>query len=289
MQGIGTGIGTGTITGTIALDIDGTLTSDSKPIPLSVIKYLEGLVLKGWRLIFITGRTFTTGYRLLEPLSFPYYLAVQNGAIILEMPSRCIVTKKYLDRSIFPIMEEVCKDGPSDFVIYGGFEHDDVCYFRPKRFSAKLLKYLQERVLTFKENWRAFDNYDEMGLEKFPSIKCFGEYESAVELTNKIEERFKLHVPLIRDPFNESYYVVQATHPQISKGLALQDFIKLVSGQGKIIAAGDDYNDCSMFAVADVKIVMATAPQELLLEADIIAPPASEEGIIIGLEAALKW
>lgn len=274
--------------GTIALDIDGTLTSDSKPIPSNVVKYLEGLALKGWKLIFITGRTFAGGYRLLEALAFPYYLAVQNGAIILEMPGRRVMAKKYLDRSILPLMEEVCKGEPSDFVIFGGLEHDDVCYYRPKRFSATLLKYLEERISSFKESWMPLDSYDEMTLEKFPSVKCFGLYPSALELTERIEKRLKLHVPLIRDPFNESYYVVQATHPEINKGLALKDFIKLVGGRGIIIAAGDDYNDSPMFEAADVKIVMSTAPSDLLKQADIIAPPASEEGIIVGLEAAIK-
>lgn len=127
-----------------------------------------------------------------------------------------------------------------------------------------------------------------MELKEFPSLKCFGFHSSAVDLARKIETQLGLHVPLIRDPFDESYYVVQATHPQISKGQALKDFVQLNKNGGKIIAAGDDYNDRSMFAVADIAVVMATAPQEMLMEADIIAPPASEEGIIVGLEAAIK-
>ena len=115
--------------GTIALDIDGTLTADSRlhTMPPRVVKYLSQLVSDGWQLVFITGRTFMSAYRILQPLPFPYYLAVQNGAIILEMPSRRIVGKKYLDRSVFSAMELICRDEPSDFIVYAGYEHNDVC------------------------------------------------------------------------------------------------------------------------------------------------------------------
>jgi len=274
--------------GTIALDLDGTLTDHSHELFPEVIEYLKSLVEGGWRLIFVTGRTYKSGYRTLKVLPFNYFLAVQNGAIILEMPSQVIVAKRYLDRSIFQGMDDVCRGEPSDFVIYGGYEHQDHCYFRPKRFSSDLLNYLKERLSGFNETWQAVDSFEEMELDEFPSVKCFGQYPSASQLARKIEDRLGLHVPLIRDPFNANYYVVQATHAQINKGQALQDLISLTGERGKLIAAGDDYNDLPMLALADVKIVMATAPKELMQIADIVAPPASEQGIIRGLEAAVQ-
>lgn len=275
--------------GIIALDIDGTLTTCMQPLSPKVAKYLEGLAGTGWSLLFITGRTFKAGHYVLKDLPFPYWLAVQNGAIILEMPSKRILSKKYLDRSIFHEMDQVCQGGLSDYVIYGGYENNDVCYFRPKRFSSKLLQYLEKRKNSFDEIWNALDGYEQMPLQDFPSVKCFGAYQAASELIARIEKRLKLHVPLIRDPFDENYYVVQATHPDINKGQALLDLIGQIKKTGRVIAAGDDNNDIPMLNAAHVKIAMATAPIELLRLADIIAPAASEEGIIKGLEAALKW
>ncbi len=276
--------------GTIALDIDGTLTTDmgNHMIPPRVLTYLSDLVKKGWQIMFITGRTFLTCYKTLQEVPFPYYLAVQNGAIILEMPARKILAKKYLHRSVFKEMEIICHGDPSDFVLYSGFEHNDVSYYRPKQFSSDLLAYLEKRMSGFGESWQAVDSYDELTIDEFASLKCFGKYEAALRLTTQIEKILGLHVPLIRDPFDESYYVVQATHPDISKGTALKDMLALTGRQGIVIAAGDDRNDCPMLAVADVKIAMATSPAELLQMAHIIAPPATEEGIIVALEAALK-
>jgi HAD superfamily hydrolase (TIGR01484 family) len=272
--------------GTIALDIDGTLT-DSHHLPPNVIVYLKSLIDCGWRLVFITGRTFQSGFKTLENLPFTYYFAVQNGAIILEMPSKRVLSKKYLDRSIVKEMEAICRDEPSDFVVYSGFENQDQCYYRPEKFSPDLLDYLNRRKTTFEEVWHPLESFEQLPLDFFPSVKCFGLYPSAMSLTERIENNLGLHVPLIRDPFNMEYFVVQATHAKISKGQALEDVIAATGERGKVIAAGDDYNDESMLKVADVKVVMATAPQDLLLKADVVAPAASEEGIIAGLEAAI--
>jgi hydroxymethylpyrimidine pyrophosphatase-like HAD family hydrolase len=274
--------------GIIALDIDGTITTEMHSMPREVVEFLNSLAQEGWRIIFITGRTFTWGYEVLNCLPFAYDVAVQNGAILLQMPSRKILSKKYLNTTIFPAMNTICCDEPSDFVLYGGFETNDQCFYRPDYFSSDLLTYVQTRTMTLKENWYPVDSYDEVSLEEFPSIKCFGRYDSALRISQKIEGSLGLHAPIIRDPFDETYYVIQATHPDINKGQALQDFIRLTGHKGIIIAAGDDNNDLSMLAVADVKIIMATASEEVRKYGDIIAPPASEYGIIAGLKEAIQ-
>lgn len=274
--------------GIIALDIDGTITAEHHRLPIAVENYFSTLANAGWLLVFITGRTYSWGYEVLKTLDFPYYFAVQNGAIILEMPSRHIISRKYLDRSILETMDLICEGEPSDYVIYGGFEYDDICYYRPTRFSSELLIYLENRVGSLKETWRSIKSYDEMPIDNFASIKCFGKQSDALRLCQKIEEHLGLHVPLIRDPFNENYFVVQAIHAEISKGQALRALIASLKFQGVIIAAGDDFNDVSMLEMADIKIVMSNAPREVLKLAHIIAPPAIEEGIIKGLQIAIE-
>jgi Cof subfamily protein (haloacid dehalogenase superfamily) len=276
------------VKGLIALDIDGTITVPGRPITNEVISYLTQLAHEEWTLLIITGRTFQWAHDVLKQLPFTYYLSVQNGAITLEMPSKKIIDKKYLDKNIIPIMQQICEGEPTDFVIYSGCEYEDICYYRPKYFSEELLNYVNARSAAFGEKWQPVASFDTLALEKFPSVKCFGLHKPALEIAAQIENKLGLHVPLIRDPFNESYFVAQATHPDVSKGHALRELSKQLGNQGPIIAAGDDYNDRSMLAAAGTKVVMATAPYDMLLEADIIAPPASDNGIIEGLHAAKK-
>lgn len=274
--------------GIIALDIDGTITPERHEVPEEVVEYLTHLSRKGWLIIFITGRTFLWGYETLKALPFHYFLAVQNGAIILDMPSRTIVSRKYIGAEVLTPMNEICKGEPSDFVLYAGYEHGDRCFYRPEHFAPHLLEYLRERVDKLHENWIAVKQWNEIDIKEFASLKCFGDYPSACRVANKIEANLGLHIPIIRDPFNENSYVAQATHPKVSKGFAVEDFKSISGCQGPVIAAGDDNNDRTMLAAAHIKIVMETAPKDMLEMADIVAAPAAKNGIIEGLCNALQ-
>jgi hydroxymethylpyrimidine pyrophosphatase-like HAD family hydrolase len=43
-----------------------------------------------------------------------------------------------------------------------------------------------------------------------------------------------------------------------------------------------------MLASADISVVMATAPSDMLAKADVIAPPAIHHGLIAGLKEAIQ-
>lgn len=273
--------------GLIALDIDGTVVVEMNPIAQEVQEYLQSLVEQGWVLVFITGRTFHFAEHVLSCLPFPYFIAAQNGAVITQMPKKCVVSKKYLSNEILSSMDEICRESATDFVVYSGFETGDQCYYRPSHFSSDLLMYLKERSLAFKEVWLEKKSFDDFFLREFPCVKCFGIEKEAFFIAREIDSRLGLHVPVIKDPFREGYYVVLATHPKVSKGYALEDMIRLMNFQGAVIAAGDDNNDRSMLEKASIKVVMSTAPLDMQRSASIIAPPASQNGIIEGLDRAI--
>lgn len=274
--------------GIIALDIDGTSTSDFHTLTNSVALFYEELVREGWKLIFITGRTFSWSYRALKTLDCSYSLAVQNGAIILQMPSKELLFRRYLEKNIFPFMEQACAHEPTDYVIYAGYEYEDVCYYRPNHFSTELLDYLNYRAHELQENWIEVEKLSELSIPSFPSVKCFGSLESLQRIQAKIDEDLQLHMPIVRDPLNKNSYVAQATHPHVTKGWALKDFCASQGNSPVVIAAGDDYNDLSMLQEASIRVVMSTAPKQLLEMAHVVAPAAQFDGIIEGLKEAIK-
>jgi hydroxymethylpyrimidine pyrophosphatase-like HAD family hydrolase len=183
-------------------------------------------------------------------------------------------------------MEEACQGEPSNFVIYAGYEFDDLCLYRPHSFAPEMLNYITRRKMLFNENWRAVETFEPLSIQAFASLKAFGTLESAQRMIYKIECQSGLHVPLIRDPFQKGHYVVQATHPSVNKGEAVKDLKQLLK-QTFVIAAGDDNNDRTMLAEANIKVVMATAPEDMLINADVIAPSAEHLGIIEGLSKAI--
>jgi Cof subfamily protein (haloacid dehalogenase superfamily) len=275
------------VKGIIALDVDGTLTTQAHEIDSKVIDILLQLSKEGWFFIFITGRPFQWSFLPLKALNFSYALAVQNGALLLEMPSCKILIRKYLTLEVLPEIEKISQECETDFVIYSGFENEDWCYYRSPFLPSSLISYGLQRATFLGEKWQPLQTFSDLPVRQFSSIKFFAKDERAFILSQKIEKELGLPAPPNRDPYNPDYFVIQATHPEATKGQILREFIHEMKMTGPIIAAGDDHNDRSMLKVADLKIVMANAPADLLAMADIIAPPATQQGIIQGLKEAI--
>lgn len=272
--------------GWIALDIDGTITDESHHAPPKVIEFLHSLEKKGWELVFITGRTFSFGYRVVKEFDFHYYLAVQNGADILYMPHKDLVARHYLNDKIIPILEDAYRGEKEDFLLYAGYEGGDFCYYRPERYSSKMTKHLQKIMSLSPEPWKAVTNFDfERGLS-FPLIKCLGTRESMVRINGILQKHPQISATMIRDPLGEDIYLILVTAKEATKGNALRIVQDVLGDGGPIIAAGDDLNDISMLEAADIKIVMSSAPPEMHSMATILAEHGEEHGIIDALRKA---
>ena len=275
--------------GWIALDIDGTVTVGLNPIPHETASYLGKLQASGWNLVFITGRTYSFAQKAISRLDFPFYLAVQNGTDILSMPGGKIIDQRYLDKQAIQQVENAYRGQEEDFFIYAGYEEGDFCYYRPKRFSEDYLDYFKKLMELSPEPWRAVTSFDALEQEQFSLIKCLGPEESMLHVERKLQQVPGLEVITIRDPLNPKLHCLLVTDAQASKGYVIDRLIKKVNKSektGNIIAAGDDRNDLSMLLKADIRIVMSTAPEEVQKEADILAKPAEQNGIIEALVKA---
>lgn len=273
--------------GWIALDIDGTITDESHHVPKETVDYLTELNHQGWEVMFITGRTYSFGTSALNVFPFPFYLGIQNGADILEMPSKKRISRAYLGAALLPALEQVYQGESEDFILYAGYEKGDFCYYRPKKFSTLLREHLVKIESLSPEPWKAVDTFEFGNEDAFPLIKCLGFQEQMRSVHKRLESVKEIAVSLIRDPLDEAIYLNLVTHSLATKGQALERMIAKSGKRGKIIAAGDDRNDVSMLESADIAIVMGGAPAEMLPLADILAPSAKEQGIITALKQAV--
>jgi len=228
------------------------------------------------------------GHRVLQSLPFPYYFAVQNGALLFEMPSSRIVSKKMLKHELIAPMEKICLEEGTDFIVYSGFENQDICYHRGTYLAPRVKRYLETRIGMLKENWLEVSSFNKLPVDCFTSFKCFVEEKNAYRLSQKIETELALHAPANRDSFDPSYFIIQATHSEATKGGMIRELKAIFGSHLPVIAAGDGGNDISMLHEADVKIVMETAPESMLGMATIIAPAATKNGIISALNQAIK-
>lgn len=269
----------------IALDIDGTLTTDLRSVPQTVRSYLASLVEEGHLLALITGRCFSLAAPVLKDFNFPYLLGLHNGAIILQMPGDDLIFSQYMDPGIINVLDSILASEGTDYAIYTGVENQDLCYYRADKFSPFFQDFLKRRALFCREKWLNVKSFETVPLHLITSIKLFGDFAAANRLQQLIEKNLSLHISVIRDPFDEKIYLAQATHPDVNKGTAIR---KILQGNDLfVIAAGDDVNDLPMLRAADISIAMETAPETLKQIAHRIAKPASVYGIIQSLEEVL--
>ena len=274
--------------GVIALDIDGTLTTGHGQVPCEVVERLASYADEGWAIVLITGRP-AHGLKLLDGLPFPLHVAPQNGAYLIALPTKQVVHKRCLQSDILPVLEEICISEPSDFVVYSGFDHHDRVYYRPAQFSTTLQAFIKDRCRAFGEQWIEIDAFDALPVQEFSSVKSFGDHQLAQRIAERVEAQLGLHIPVIRDPYDSNYCVIQGTHPEVNKGNALRDFVAHLKAEGlPTIAAGDDYNDLPLLREAQLSIAMGSAPSELKEIADTIAPTAEDLGILVGLSDAMS-
>ncbi len=274
--------------GVIALDIDGTITDRHHEVDGCVVAFLHQLVDEGWRVVFVTGRTLARSEAIFSHITFPSFAILYNGAITVRLPHCHIVDTRYLSKTLIPPLGKITRGEGTDFVLYMGVESGDVIYYRKEFFLSEPLSHLLKRAEVLGEDWRQCDDFMALPNGKIASFKCFSSFDVAKRLGEEIVGKMGLHAPLVRDPYDERHAVVQVTQPEATKGLALRHLIDSQMLEGPIIVAGDDFNDIDMLKEGQERIVMATAPQEVLQWATVVAPSAKELGIITGLKEAIQ-
>ncbi len=273
--------------GLIAIDIDGTLTAVRDSLSQNVVDYLQQLRLEGWKLLFVTGRTLDWSCKLLDSLPFEYYLSVFNGAYTVECPAKKVVKKCFLSlERVFQVVNLI-RDADVGIAFYGAPDRQNKSFLYRKYASHVLVNHLLARAKGVCETWGEVENVMDLPLDSFASMRLFCLPHIAKKLGALIEQTTKLHAPMMKDSYDDCFSVVQVTHAQVSKGHALQHVLAHCGEVPKIIACGDDHNDISMLKKADVAVVMASAPGEVLSLADIIAPSAKDDGIIQGIKQAI--
>lgn len=275
------------IKGLIALDIDGTLVGTDRQVPPSVMRRLIELSDFGWLIAFLTGRTFAFGYQVVQSIPFDYSYSCYNGALTLKMPERQVLRRHLLPLACVPEIETACEQAGTAPFIHLSFEAADACYFRPQALDAATAAYVPVREKQTGEMWKPIDRLDCIPAAEFCYAKAFGLEARMRDIQEGLsDERFASTV--ISDPLRSGYALILITHPLATKGAALREMRDALGARLPVIGGGDDHNDLTLLLEADIAIAMDTAPPELKKVATIIAPPASEQGILTGLEQALQ-
>lgn len=259
--------------GIIALDIDGTITKGASSLEKEIEAHLISLQNEGWQLFFVTGRTFAFAAPLFSHFKKPYFLAVQNGAELFEMPSERSVERHYINAKHLSDWLKIFTNEGIGLLVESGKKFGDITYYCPDDFSDNDKEYIKFRQSLSKDKWMPLKSMLELPLTEFAVGKYFADEDRAQKIAKAIGDTI-----VIRDPFRKGFYIGHINKKGASKAHILSSF------DAPLIAAGDDFNDLEMLQKAKVKIVMPEAPDQVKQIGDIIA----SEGIVLALENAKK-
>lgn len=273
--------------GWICLDIDGTITADILTIPPEVLNYLKELHKENWEIVFVTGRTFSLAYAPLKDFNLPYFLVPQNGASIFKMPEKNLISKKYLPIETFFELEQFLKGTEHDFVLFGGYDQGENCYYRQAMLKRETSDYFSNELTKLACNWKAVDSFKGLEEDAFPYGKIYGEKSYLKQLLPIFEKVPSIKVYLVKDSVHPTFHILQIMRKDVDKGRAVLEIVGENVMSKPIISAGNDYNDESMLQISNISIAMPDSPKKLLDIATLIASPVEEVGIINALKLAV--
>ncbi|WP_100934846.1 HAD-IIB family hydrolase [Candidatus Chlamydia corallus] len=284
----------------LVTDIDGTITDQSHHLDKEVYAKLYALYESGWKLFFLTGRYYKYAARLFSDFEAPYLLGCQNGASVWSSTSSNLLYSKSLPSNLLCILQNCMEGATALFSVEAGAPYGDRYYrFSPTPIAQDLHEYVdpsyfpnaEEREILF-ETRSLKDDY---AFPSFAAAKVFGLREEVIRIQKEIENQEELTsamtMTLMRWPFDFRYAILFLTDKSVSKGQALDRVVDILYDGKKpfVMASGDDANDVDLIERGDFKIVMSSAPQEMHVHADFLAPPANKKGILRAWEAGVRY
>lgn len=85
--------------------------------------------------------------------------------------------------------------------------------------------------------------------------------------------------------FKSKPYFLEVTHPEATKGQALDHVVRSMGiTRDNVMAIGDSYNDIDMLEYAGLGIAMANAPEAIRLKADYVTGHHEQDGVAEALQ-----
>lgn len=274
----------------LVTDIDGTITHCAHRLESAVVDKLCELQAMGWEIFFITGRYFSYAHRLLGGLPIPFLLGCQNGSSIWSSEKKKFLFNHGIPSHLLTKIEAHIQGHPVIFAVESGAPNKDYYYRSSPKGLEPLQSMLDSVYFPDQKSKSMLIEAEVISSEYcyplFAAAKVFGKRRDIETVAKSIRQEgtiaSELTIDVMRWPFDLSYGILFMTQRQVSKGYAVQRVIDTFyqGVQPFVMASGDDVNDIPLLAKGNFKIVMASAPKEMLALADFIAPPAKDLGII---------
>jgi Cof subfamily protein (haloacid dehalogenase superfamily) len=252
----------------VALDIDGTLLTDTHRLTDATKKAVREAHARGAVIVLCTGRGPYNAVPILEQLELEGTLITHNGAVTIRHPGNELLHQfEFESHAIHPLIEYARQK----------HIHFDLC----TAFEMFLDRCGSEAEAMYRQFMIEPTRVEDSKLLVHPIVKLtfFGRPEQM----DRVEEDWStLHVPLTMIRSGRRFIDIMS--PKASKGEALR---VLAEGwnvdRSEVLAIGNYYNDSEMLEYAGVGIAMDNSPEALKQLADEVTLSNNEDGVAAAL------
>lgn len=254
----------------VAIDLDGTLLTDSKEVTDENIEVLRALSQRGVDIVIATGRRYYSAKEFVKRLGMDdVTILANNGTIVRNMSNDELVVYKYFD----------------DYDFYSLIEEGKK---RKLHAVTHVNKYLEgyDMVGEYSSKDDRYGNYLHEAGNRYRKVNDLLQYEKPntlavvypgeLEMLNRfkaeVEEKFygKFNIYLMQKLVGVSP-ILEIINSGGSKWIALCDYANQRGVRAEeIIAIGDDNNDLEMIEKSGLGIGMKNGSEEVKAAADIV-------------------
>ena len=266
--------------GLLAVDVDGTLITDHGSITGKVYDALEKAVSLNWEVVVASGRTFFAAKPIIEKLPFLRYAVMSNGACIMDVHDSDVIHIERLSSTVVKNIIRIVRECGAIPALYdSNIENQRIYYDTLEGACEHFEWYIKEDPRCIRVENVENHTGDVMQIGMVAARDIIFSVKDALE---------EIDATVMTLPFESShlggksrdYWFIQVVGKKARKNLALRRMAELLEiPEGRLVAVGDNYNDCDMIEDADIGVAMGNAPEEVKRLARVVVGSNNHSGL----------
>ena len=250
----------------VAVDLDGTLLTDSKKVSEQTIDAFRCLPAQGVRVVIASARPPRSVRHIYAALGLDTWQINYNGALIWDEPKKRVVFHQPMDCELVRSIVDAARDMFDEVLVS--------CEILDKWYTDREEQpYTTETGLIFRPDLVA--PLDEICTQPVTKLLLLGEPRIVSRLEPLLMDQFP-DVGLVRSDGE----LLQIMDRRANKGVALYRVAKHYRvPMSQVMAIGDEINDVGMLRVAGVAVAMDNAHPTVKQLAHWVAPSNNDHGV----------
>lgn len=255
----------------VAIDLDGTLLTDSKQISSRTARALCALQRRDVKVVIASARPPRSVRPIYRMLGLQTLQINYNGALIWDEPKNEVIFHRPMSPAIVRQIIEVARDMFEETLVTCEILDRWYTDYHDEHFNTETGKLFKPDVIAPLET---FCN------QPITKLLLLGEPRIMSRLEPLIAESFQGHISLVRT----DDHMLQIMDRRVSKAVALQKVAKIYNiPMSQVMAIGDAPNDVGMLQASGVAIAMDNAHKVVKRVAHWVAPSNNDHGVYAAL------